>query len=461
MKNIIALVISILSGMFVFNACSDPYPETIELEQFMYISLSGAADNPIVKTVDLDKSSTFPLTISYGGTTNYDQGEITAEITADNALVAAYNTENNTTYLPLPVEAYSFDKSSVTIVDGSRVSDQIKVTINPGMANFAHDYLLPVTIKSATEGKIPIKEEFKTVFFIIKGNVKTLPAEEKWTQLDASSVWQPGFPVESTWDGDRNSYWHTALDGMPQWYAVNMNEYKLIEGFTWLNRQDGAAAVPKHVRFETSMNGTDWTEVLDVPELPSSNTLQILDLPEKVVALYFKVTILSNWADAPYTYVAEVSTWAGERPTPDYNWEKNTWEVIAFRSEWNADWGVHKIFDGDKNTTWHSDPSNGEINGMPQWFVVDMKKMRPAIKGFLIWQRQDDHGMEPKHVVFSVSEDNETWTQVLEVLEMSNDHTVELDYKTTNPTPGRYLKVEVKAIWGGNPWTYFGEITPY
>lgn len=464
MKNIIALVISTLMGVFVLNSCLDPYSEVIELEKFMYISLSGAADNPIIKTIDLDENSTFPLSISYGGTTNYKQGDITAEIDADNSLVTVYNTENGTRYLPLPNGSYSFNKTSVTIEDGSRVSDQVIVTIQPDLFNFVNEYLLPVTIKSATGGKIPVKEEFKTVYYVIKGDVGTLPSQEKWTVKDASSVWQASFPVENIWDGDRNTYWHTDLNGMPQWFAVDMNEYKLIEGFTWINRQDGAEAVPKHIKFEVSKNGTDWTEVLDVLELPNSNVLQVFELSEKVIARYFRITILSNWAEAPYSYVAEVSTWAGEKPAPEipaYDWEKNTWEVIDFRSQWGNDWAVSKIFDGNKGSTWHSDPFNEEINGMPQWFIVDMKKMRPAIKGFLIWQRQDDHGMEPKHVVFSVSDDNETWTQVLEVKEMSNDYTVELDYATTNPTPGRYLKVEVKAIWGTNPWTYFGEISAY
>lgn len=467
MKNKIALTLSAIMGicifnlaMFVFNSCSDPYPQVIELEKFMYISLSGAADNPITKTVDLDKNATFPLSISYGGTTNYNQGEIIAQVAVDNSLVSAYNTEHNTSYLALPAGAVTLDKTTLTITDGTRVSDQLNVTIKTQMANFVNEYLLPVTIQSATEGKIPVSEEFKTVYYIIKGNVETLPLEEKWEVLDASSVWQPIFPVESVWDGERNSYWHTDLSGMPQWFAVNMNGYKLIEGFTWVNRQDGPA-VPKHVLFETSMDGKEWTEVLDVPELPNSTLLQVLELPEKVIARYFKVTIQSNWANAPYTYVSEVSTWAGERPTGDYDWEKNTWKVIDYRSQWNADWAVSLIFDGNKNTTWHSDPFNAALNGMPQWFIVDMQKNRPAIKGFLIWQRQDDHGMEPKHVIFSVSADNETWTQVLEVKEMSDDYTKELDYKTTNPTPGRYLKVEIKATWGSNPWTYFGEITTY
>jgi hypothetical protein len=462
MKNIIVLVVSAVVGVFIFNSCSEPYSEVIELEKFMYISLSGAADNPIIKTVEPDKNVAFPLSISYGGTTNYNQGEITAQIAVDNSLVAAYNSEHNTSYLPLPNGIVTMDKTTLTIEDGSRISDQLNITIKPLMANLVNEYLLPVTIQSATEGKIPVNEELKTVYYIIKGDLETLPLEEKWTVSGASSVWQPAFPVENTWDGNRNTYWHTDLTGMPQWFAVNMNGYKLIEGFTWINRQEPEQlAVPKHVKFETSMNGTDWTEVLDVPELPNLRVFQVLELPQKVIARYFKVTVLSNWADAPYSYVAEVSIWAGEKPAGDHDWEKNTWEVIDYRSQWGDSWAVSRIFDGNKDTSWHSDPSNGNLNGMPQWFIVDMKKARPSIKGFLIWQRQDDHGMEPKHVVFSVSQDNEEWTQVLEVTEMSNDFSKELDYKVTNPAPGRYLKVEVLSTWGTNPWTYFGEITPY
>ena len=287
MKNIIALVIGAFGGVLFLNSCSEPYNETIELEQFMYLSLSGAADNPVVKAVEVDQNTTFPITLSYGGTTNYNQGEYVAQIAVDNSLVAKYNSEKSTTYLTLPAGSFSLDKTSMTISDGSRISDPVNVTIKAPQINFENEYLLPVTIQSVTEGKVPLNEEFRTIYYIIKGK--------------------------------------------------------------------------------------------------------------------------------------------------EYDWEKSTWEVIAYRSQWGADWGIHKIFDGNKNTTWHSDPFNAAINGMPQWFVVDMKKIRPIIRGFLIWQRQDDHGMEPKHVVFSVSEDNVTWKKVLEVTNMSNDYTKELDYRTTDP----------------------------
>ncbi len=460
MKNIIAIAISVILGVSVFNSCSDPYPEIIELEKFMYLSLSGAADNPVIKNVELDENATFPLSVSYSGTTNYNQGEIIVQVGVDNSLVTAYNSEHNTSYLALPAEAVTLDKTTLTIVDGTRVSDQLNVTIKTNMANFVNDYLLPITIQSATEGKIPVNEEFKTVYYVIKGDVEMEPMEEKWEVLDASSVWQADFPVEKTWDGNRNSYWHTDLSGLPQWFSVNMNGYKLVEGFTWINRQDGDA-LPKHVVFEISMDGKNWTEVLEIPELPNSKTMQVLELPEKVIARYFKVTIKSNWTNAPYTYVAEVSTWAGEKPEDEHDWEKKSWRVISYSSQWNNDWSAGNTIDGNKNSTWHTEPFDTAVNGMPQWLIVDMQKSRPAIKGFLIWQRQDDHGMEPKHVIFSVSADNEEWTQVLEVNEMSKDYTVELDYKVTNPTPGRYFKVEVKSNWGNGDWTYFGEISTY
>lgn len=316
MKIKLTLVISIICGSLFFNSCSEPYAENIELEQFMYLSLSGAADNPNVMEVEVDQDTIFPVTLSYGGTTNYNQGEYVAQIAIDNSLVETYNSKNNTKYLTLPEGTFSIDKTSLTIADGNRVSNASNVSIlSPKINLYKTEYLLPVTIKSVTEGKIPLNEDLRTVYYVIKGK--------------------------------------------------------------------------------------------------------------------------------------------------PYNWEKSTWKVLSYRSQWNNDWGVWKIFDDNKNTTWHSDPFNAELNGMPQWFVMDMQKVRPAISGFLIWQRQDDHGMEPKHVVFSISEDNVVWKKVLEVIDMSNDYTKELDYATTDPAPGRYLKVEILSTWGPNPWTYFGEITPY
>src|SRR5690606_9733023 len=117
----------------------------------------------------------------------------------------------NTDYLPLPDESWSFDKNTVVIPDGDRISDIASVTIQPSLADFAHDYLLPVTIQSTTGDKIPVNEAFKTVYLVIKGDVEPLPLENLWTVHGASSVWQDAFGVDAVFDGNRNSYWHSAL----------------------------------------------------------------------------------------------------------------------------------------------------------------------------------------------------------------------------------------------------------
>lgn len=306
-----------ICGALIFSSCGKPYEEVIELQQFMYLALSESAESPVVKSVETDKSSTYKLSVSYGGTTNYRQGDITVEIGVDNALVDAYNAQNSTNYLSLPAEAWSLDKTKVFIPDGDRVSDPASLTVQGTYIDQEHQYLVPVTIKSAQGGHIPVSEKQKTTYYVLQAK--------------------------------------------------------------------------------------------------------------------------------------------------PYDWEESTWEVISLRSQWSStDWAVKNIFDGNNKTKWHSDPFNGDLNGFPQWFVVDMQKIRPAIKGFLIWQRDDDIGNAAKNIVFFISDDNEHWTEILDIPEVTQDNSMELDYKTTNPVAGRYLRVEIRANWPPNsPWTHLAEITPY
>jgi hypothetical protein len=461
--SIINYPLLIICAALLLCQCSEPYSTSIELEQFMYLSLSGAKENPNIRKVDPDRDATFSLSVLYGGTTNYEQGDISAEIGVDNSLIEAYNTANNANCLPLPANAFSFDKNTLLIENGKKVSDRASITVKATQLDLADDYILPITIRSASGGKLPVNEELKTVYFVIQGNVDAMPDEDKWTVHGASSVWQPGYEVENVYDGNRNTYWHSDLSGMPQWIAINMNGFKRVEGITWVNRQDqGQDALPKHVKIETSMDGEVWTEALDIPELPNVRVMQVIEFPKPAIARFFKVNVLSSWNNAPYTYLAEVGIYSGDKPLGDYDWEKKTWKVTSFSSQWDdSGYAARNVIDDDQNSAWHSEPFDATKNGMPQWIVIDMQKRRPAIKGLKIWNRQNDHGGEPKHIIFSVSDDQENWTDILDLPEMSNDYLEELDYKTTQSAQGRYLKVYVESNWSNFGWTYISEITPY
>ena len=477
-KKIITAVVFFAS--LVLFSCNRLLDETIEIPKFMKLSLSGATEESIAYQIDLDEEFTHPFQVSYGGTNNYQQGQITVAIDADLTLVDTYNKEHGTSYLPLPESSFSFDKLNAVIENGSHSSDVVQLIVNPALVNFACEYILPVSIKSV-DGKIPVNEELKAVYLIIRGNVEILPGRHNWEKKEASSLWSEDYDVENVFDGLPGSYWSSADGaGMPQWFTIDMNGYKLMEGIIWTNGNDYLMTdLPKHVKVETSMDGDHWTEALEIEEVPNVRTMQVMEFPQKVVARYLKVTVLSNWKDSGHTCLADINIWSGERPEEEeeeeYDWEKSTWTVEDFSSQWNFEGaGVHRVFDSNPATGWHSMPvSAGQPNpgpggsgmfGMPQWFILDMQKTRPPIQGLLIWHRPNANSLaKPKHVIFSVSNDNASWTPILEVTNMSQEIPVNgLDYPTTNHVPGRYLKMEIlETHVEGAVFTYLAELTPY
>ena len=433
----------------------------------MALSITDAMMSPIVQIVDIDKNTSIPISIFYGASTNYKQGKMVAKMAINNSLVEDFNTKNGTSYLVAPEGSVTLSKNSLTIEDGNKVSDQLNLVVHGEQIDFLNQYLIPVTIESVTEGKLSADADYKTIYYLIEGNLAKELNRKLWTLVASSSSLDVSYGAELAWDGDRKTYWHTAHTGMPQWYTVDMKEYKLIDGFSWVNRQDGYDSFPKHIMIETSVDGLNWTTAYENEALDATNFRQILELEERVIARFFKVTILSNWMAADFTFVADVDFWCDEAPevetnweVPEYDFETGIWRIHSFSSEWNVSWAASHVLDGNTATSWHTDPFDTNLNGMPQWFIVDMRKIRPGINGIKVLNRQDDSGLEPKHVVVSVSEDLSNWSVILDLPEMSNSKTF-LTYDTTKKIPGRYLKFEVKSNWGGGAWTYLAEFSVY
>jgi len=441
-----------LSLLFACDS-QEPIP-TVELPQFMQLSLTAAFSNPNEINVNLasGRDTTFSFVMKYGGVNDYHQGDISAQIGVDAASVAAFNAENATDYLLLPQSAYSLNKTTLTISDGANISDVLTLTVKTSAVDFLNEYVLPLTMTSVS-GALPANEQNKTAFIVIKADVEEEAGIERWTKVNASSEWQAPYVVSKAFDEDVTTYWHTDLTGLPQWFTVDMNGYKRIDGFTYNNRKDaGQNSLPKHLTVEVSIDGVKWVTALDIAEVPQSRLRQVFPLDKTLIARYFKVTVHNSWTGDPYSYLAEIGIYAGEPPAEDQAFELS---VHSYSSFWAANWEATRLIDGDKGTTWHS-----ALTGLPQWVIFDVTKSR-QIKGVKIWNRQDDHGMEPKHISFEVSDDLTTWTQLLDVAEMSQEWKEQLDLKAPTPQTGRYLRMMIHTNWSGNPWTALGEVTPY
>ena len=439
-----------------FHSCENAIPD-IALENFMYLTLTGAKNSPDIKKLDLanTRDTLFNVSISYGGTNNFHRGVIEATIETDLTLVDPFNADHRTAYLPMPAEAYSFSSNKAVIADGKNASEPLKLTIKMSAMNLSNEYLLPVTVKSVSGSDLPLHEEYRTLYLVFMADIDDEISMEQWVSGDASSA-PDG--VENVFDGNGNTYWQSDMAALPQWIMVDMVGYKRVDGFILTNgRNLDPDASPKHIRIETSLNKADWQTVVDIDELSPYTGKQLFPIGETVIARYFRVTILSTWNDANFSYLAEVNIYSGGEP--DLGIERDIWTLVDFSSEWNNSvYAASNVLNDDLTLQWHTDPFDAAKNGIPQWLIIDMKKEQ-RISGFFFANRNEELSRSPKRIKFEVGSDGETWTEALVVDDIPQIMSEIMRFSCI-PVTARYLKVTVEEVWEPDgAWTYIALIS--
>ena len=426
---------------------------------FVYLTMDGSKASSATINIDLENQgdALLNVSVSYHGTYDYNRSNIEATVEADLTLVDHFNTDQGTDYLPLPAEAYSFGTKVATIVSGGNSSEPLQLTFKQGNISLSNTYVLPLTVKSISGGdNALLSTYYSTLYLIFTADIDDEIDRDHWTSGGASSVWQAGYEVENVFDGNANTYWHTDLTGLPQWFIVDMDGNKRIDGFTLNNRKDfGQDALPKHIRFEVSLNKTDWRTVLEVNELPQTRLGQVLPVEKTVIARYIRVTVLSSWNDAPYTYLAELGIYSGEAPAVEQELEREKWTVVDFSSQWSEGWGAAQILNDNLSVPWHTDPADQ----MPHWVIVDMKQ-ELKITGF-IYVNNHSTDAAPKRIRFETSMDGSSWTTATVVDDVPN---ILLDFQTfpcDSPVAARYFKLTIEANYADAPFTYMSYISIY
>ena len=99
---------------------------------------------------------------SVGGSSN-----LTFNLKTDLTQVDAYNAANGTDYLPMPADAFSFEKPSVTIARYGVNSTTTKVTLVAKGLEAGKTYVLPVSIDEVTGGEYKLDESAQTVYLLL------------------------------------------------------------------------------------------------------------------------------------------------------------------------------------------------------------------------------------------------------------------------------------------------------
>jgi hypothetical protein len=317
-KTVIYGLLFFLAGSFLSCEKDDENEPAIQEIDNLYVQVQGDR----VKYSDLHSLNDTTLTVNIAYKNDATCSEkVAVTVSADLSAVNEYNKTNREEYLPFPEDAFALEKTSVSIAENTNTSS-FNVTIKPSALAIedGEAYLLPVTLSlENADTNIHIDANYRTVYLAIYTDLIHIEetwdediAKDKWTVAGFSSEWNNDdiYKVGKVLDGNINTYWHTDLTGLPQWFSIDMHGNKRISGFTLTIRQDQADSHPKNILFEVSKNNVNWKTALLVPELPKILTSQTLSLKQPVIARYFKVTVLSSWNNAPYTYIAELSAFS-------------------------------------------------------------------------------------------------------------------------------------------------------
>ena len=165
-------------------SCTEKEPD-VDTENIVatYYLVSNQTE---VATLVQDRSKDININVktreNVGGSTN-----LTFNLKTDLTLVDAYNTANGTDYLPMPSDAYAFEKPSVTVARFGTNSTTTKITLKAKGIEAGKTYVLPVTIDEVTGGEYKLDESAQAVYLLLALYSENTGEGEGDTEVDITA----------------------------------------------------------------------------------------------------------------------------------------------------------------------------------------------------------------------------------------------------------------------------------
>ena len=112
-------------------------------------------------------------------------------------------------------------------------------------------------------------------------------------------------------DGDANTYWHTmysvTVAKHPHWIDLDAGEVKMINGFTYLPRQDGNNGNVKDYTIHISIDGKEWGEPVQKGTFANNASEKRVTFAKPVKGRYIRFTALSEQNGQDFASGAEIT----------------------------------------------------------------------------------------------------------------------------------------------------------
>lgn len=191
------LLISFLSASFVACKKDKGYASTRQT----LIKIKDAEDGLTVYARDVDPpTETFQLAdIRRDATNNAELNQsVTVTIAIDQSVLDEYNTDNNTSFVMLPANAYTLSEnlSNLTFASGE-FAKTVMITLNKGLLDLSQQYALALKITNVSSGAVASVDYSKAVYSIGVKNKYDGHYEVTGTMVDFSNSALTGdYPFE-------------------------------------------------------------------------------------------------------------------------------------------------------------------------------------------------------------------------------------------------------------------------
>lgn len=189
-------------------------------------------------------------------------------------------------------------QQQILALDEVKTARYFKVTVNNTWSDANYSYIAELDIYSGTAPTPNPGPE--------------IDAKPKWT-AEVSSILNDGMGAGCLVDGDPSTAWHSSTSDPQPWAIIDFKEQKTLHGIYYWRRNVDFGPSPKNIRFSVGNTGSkdagDWTVLLEEKELenPEEQYKQTLNAPAPQSGQYLLIEILSNWAEAPYSFIGDIN----------------------------------------------------------------------------------------------------------------------------------------------------------
>ncbi len=274
---------------------------------------------------------------------------------------------------------------------------------------------------------------------------------------------QQGHELALAVDGDEaNGFWHSKFMEdvvLPVDITLSTEEPTEIKSFEYVPRQDGnSGGNILKANLLYSVDGQNWTSVASDVAWANDSTKKSIQFPTAVTAKFVKLVVTDSTTgvtvegvNGNFVSAAEFKLISEEGTT------LTGLKISAIGSSKKVidqqNHGIEKAFDGidSGDEHWHTDWFRDA--GLPVEIVMDLNQ-EYGLTQFEYVPRQDGgkNGMFKVIDAFT-SMDGESWAQIAEDLEWTNDtstKTIPIPTTYNANNTARYLKIVVKDSYGGN-----------